>query len=233
MKNQYFQNKLIAEIENQGIDFMRFVDISHLPETQTKGYSIAIVMGMALSKKYLKKVCAVPNFVEQLIDKKEIQTDEFHLTEIKTDEIADYISSYISSSGFTSFSQSEESLYKVGDYDKNRQATSLPHKTIAALGGLGWFGKSNLLITPDFGSAISMCTVLTNAPLESENYSPSESLCKNCTICIDVCDSKSLKGKIWKNGITRDEIIDVQECKPCLKCMAFCPYTRKYMDQKE
>jgi len=40
--------------------------------------------------------------------------------------------------------------------------SSMPQKTIATRAGLGWIGKTALLITPQFGSAIRLNSVLTD-----------------------------------------------------------------------
>ena len=40
------------------------------------------------------------------------------------------------------------------------------HKTAAHLAGLGWIGKSCLLITPEAGPRVRWATVLTDAPLQ-------------------------------------------------------------------
>lgn len=226
-----FQEKLQVEVEKLGADFISYIDISDLTEKENKGYSNAILVGKKLSQSYINTIINTPNYIELMIENNQIRSDEFHLAELKTDKIADYIANYISSNGFKAFSQSEGNLTNAGDFDKNRKPTPLPNKKIAVLGGLGWIGNNNLLITPDFGSAISMCAVLTNAPIETNNYVPIESQCGDCRICRDICPVDALKGSKWQTTKSRDEMIDVDKCSPCLKCLAFCPWTIKYTNQ--
>jgi epoxyqueuosine reductase len=233
MEIDFFQKELLTEIEKQDVDFIYFVDISHLTDIQNKGYSTAILFGIALSKDYLEKVSANPDYVEQMKINKTIKNDEFHLTELKTDKIADNIEKYIVSKGFKAYSQSEENILKTGYYDKENRKTPLPHKTIAGLAGLGWIGKHNLLVTEKYGSAISMCSVLTNAPLDSKRQEPSIPLCGNCNICRDICKTNAIKGKTWYCGIEREKIIDVFQCTTCLQCIVQCPWTKKYMNKNE
>ena len=196
MEADLFQKELLTEIEKQGVDFIYFVDISHLTDKQNKGYSTAILFGIALSKDYLKKVAANPDYVEQMKINKTIKNDEFHLTELTTDKIADNIERFIVSNGFKAYSQSEDNILKTGYYDKENRKTPLPHKTIAGLAGLGWIGKHNLLVTEKYGSAISICSVLTDAPIDSKRQKASVPLCGNCNICREICKPSAIKGEI-------------------------------------
>jgi len=233
METTSFQNELKAEIDRQGVDFVKFVDISNLPKAQTRGYSTAILVGIVLSRDYLKQVSGMPDYVEQMIRNKQIQNDEFHLSEKRTDRIADNIATYIKEKGFEAHSQSEQNLFNSGEYDNNRKPTPLPHKTIAGMAGLGWIGKHNLLITPAYGSALSMCSVLTDAPIITSSHKPLDSKCGECSICQDICAYKALKGTTWKPGMSRDEIVDVFLCTTCFQCVVQCPWTQKYMNEKE
>jgi epoxyqueuosine reductase len=66
METNLFEEELRIEIKKQGIDFLHFVDMSHLPKEQNKAYPTAILFGILLSKEYLLKVARTPNFVEQM-----------------------------------------------------------------------------------------------------------------------------------------------------------------------
>ncbi len=232
MKTYPFHIELITEIEKQGADFIYFVDISNLEEKQNKGYSTAILFGIVLSKLYLRKVAANPDYVDLMKINKTIKDDEFHLTELKTDKIADYIEKFIESKGFKAYSQSEDNILKTGYYDEENKKTPLPHKTIAAIGGLGWIGKNNLLVTKEYGSAISMCSVLTNAPIESIRRETMVSNCGDCNICKEICKPDALKGETWECGVEREKMVDVFLCTTCLQCLVQCPWTQKFMKEK-
>ena len=225
------QEQLQLEIEKQGADFVHFVDISKLAKKQNRGYPHAVLIGVLLTKGYLEKVSGKQDYVGEMIQNKQIEEDEFHLAELKTDRVADHIANYITMAGFDACSQSEDNLAKTGHYKFTTKTTPLPHKTIAGLAGLGWIGKHNLLVSPQFGSAINMCTVLTNAPLKTILKEPIEPQCGNCHVCVDVCEEKALKGKTWEQGLPREELIDVFLCTTCIKCLVFCPWTQLYMGQ--
>ena len=55
--------------------------------------------------------------------------------------------------------------------DEERLYAAFSHKLAAHLAGLGWIGKSCLLVTPEAGPRARWATVLTDAPLESNRQS--------------------------------------------------------------
>ncbi|MDX1284813.1 MAG: 4Fe-4S dicluster domain-containing protein [Draconibacterium sp.] len=222
------ENLIKSELKNRGAHFIHFVDISHLSTEQNKGFPNSILFGIVLSPWYLATVSKTPDYVKRMVKSKQIEDDEFHVTELKTDAMADFLADYINQKGFSAYSQSEKNLEDTGSYDPVYQTTPLPHKTIALLAGLGWIGKNNLLVTEEYGSAISMCTVLTDAPLKSLSKQIMKSKCGECNLCIKVCKSDSLSGKSWTKGIIREEILNIRTCTTCLNCMVVCPWTQNY-----
>ena len=220
-----------AKLKSKGADFVKFVDISGLSKKQNKGYCNAVLIGILLSPAYLLKVTNTPDFIEEMKRKNRMKEDEFNNIEIKTDGLADDLEDYLVSKGYSAYSQSEKNVASSGFYDETNKSTPLPHKTIAGLAGMGWIGRHNLLVTPEYGSAISMCSVLTNAPLEAVLRPVSSSRCGDCRICTDICKAKAIKGKAWELGMTRNEIVDVNLCTTCLKCLVLCPWTQRYMEK--
>lgn len=215
-------------LNKAGADIVIFVDITRLPVNQTKGYPVAVLLGKTLSTGYLNMILKAPNYVQDMKNNNQMHEDEFHNTELKTDCLADFVSGYLESAGYRAYSQSENNLLATGGYNTVKYSTTLPHKTIALIAGMGWIGKHDLLVTPDYGSAISMCTVLTNAPLLADRHLVVSSRCGECTVCFEICPVNAIKGTAWKAGVDRDEIVDVKSCSTCLKCMAYCPWTRLY-----
>ncbi len=222
--------ELESILKAKGADVVKFVDISNLPKRQTKGYVSAILFGIALSPQFIKKVAKTPNYVQILIQYNQIQDDEFHNLELYTDRLADELADFLISKGYPAYSQSEGNINSTGYYDKENKSTPLPHKTLALLASLGWIGKNNLLITPEYGCALGMCSVLTNAPLPAVSFTPARPECGDCTICKETCSPNAIKGNSWSISTPRDELVDVQKCTTCLECLVCCPWTRAYAD---
>lgn len=229
--NELAINKAKSQINNylnsEGVNFIHFVDISSLNKNQTRGFTTAILFGIALSPDYIVNVSNTPDFVQRLIQHKKIDEDEFHLTELKTDALADSLANDLKQSGIKAFSQSESNLEKTGFYKHESQTTPLPHKTIALRAGIGWIGKNNLLVHKQFGCAFSMCSVLTNIESDKQDFIPTENNCGSCIICIDACKPRALKGSTWNKSISRDEMLAIQKCTTCLQCMMRCPFSQK------
>jgi epoxyqueuosine reductase QueG len=128
----------------------------------------------------------------------------------------------------------------VGD---GRDTTLLPHKTVATRAGLGWIGHCALLVTPAFGPALRISSVLTNAPL-THAVPIERSHCGICRRCVDACPAGAVTGRSWTAGIPRDQIYDAAACRKkaselataqgidvtiCGICILACPWTQRYL----
>ncbi len=133
----------------------------------------------------------------------------------------------------------------VAALDLKTLATPLPHKTVATLAGIGWIGKSALLVTEAYGSAVRWATILTDAPLPV-GEPVTESRCGDCRACVEACPAHALLGRNWRQGLPRQALCDAFACcrtaqglaeglsggrkyTICGICIAACPYTRRYL----
>lgn len=224
--NQEIENKL----KNQGAKLIRFVNISHLGEKQNRQLPNAIVFALPLTAEYIREVFDNPIYVQARVeDNFNFDDDEYVQTEHKAGEIADELAKFINEKGCKAISQSDEVLLADGMFNFETKESILPHKTIALLSGSGWIGKNNLFITPEYGAAQCLGSVLTDAPLETEVREPLLPTCGNCAVCANICEKHVLKGKTWNIEVPRDEIVDVYGCSTCLKCLIHCPRTQRYM----
>lgn len=75
--------------------------------------------------------------------------------------------------------------------DWQKQTAHLSHKRIARLAGIGWLGRHNLIVHPEYGSQIRLVTVLTDMPLPVDK--PLKKDCGGCKECVAVCPAGAIK----------------------------------------
>ena len=75
--------------------------------------------------------------------------------------------------------------------DWEKQLAHISHKHVAVQAGIGWIGRNNLLISPQFGARVRLITVLTNMPLKADP--PAGFGCGDCYACLTSCPSQSIK----------------------------------------
>jgi epoxyqueuosine reductase len=76
--------------------------------------------------------------------------------------------------------------------DWQNQKAHLSHKRIAEAAGLGWIGRNNLLVTPEFGAKVRLVTILTDMPLTAASGRRLAD-CGECFECISVCPAQAIK----------------------------------------
>ncbi len=110
----------------------------------------------------------------------------------------------------------------------------------AHLAGLGWIGKSCLLVTPDHGPRVRWVNVLTDAPLEPTG-SPMMPRCGDCTACVDICPEHAFTGRMFSPDEPREARFNAAACDRyykklekelgaagvCGLCLYVCPHGRK------
>lgn len=112
----------------------------------------------------------------------------------------------------------------------------ISQKLAAHLAGLGWIGKSCLLITPDHGPRVRWVSILTDAPLNPTG-TPLEPRCGDCAACVDICPQHAFTGRPFYRNEPREARFDAAACDKyfremeekksvavCGMCLYICPY---------
>ncbi|WP_291530027.1 epoxyqueuosine reductase [Bacteroides sp. UBA939] len=215
------------ELKQHGIEFIYFVDISDLAQKQNRGFSSAVLFGVKCTPEYLKRVRDNPNYVPEMIARNYFDDDEHYCFEMEMYRISDLVAQFIEENGYNAYSLSDDNQIATNNFEGTQSA--LPLKTLATYAGLGWIGKNNLLVNKEYGCSQVWGGILTDAPVDTISQAIPAVQCGSCRVCLDVCQPGALKGRTWQAGIPREEMVDVEKCTTCLKCMVHCPWTQKYM----
>ncbi|MDL2261074.1 4Fe-4S dicluster domain-containing protein [Methanimicrococcus sp. OttesenSCG-928-J09] len=128
------------------------------------------------------------------------------------------------------------------------------HKHAAYHAGLGTFGRTNTLLTPDYGPRIRFTSIFTSASadelgvpeevLEKRQKIKKENICINCTACARFCPAGAISSN--KSESYPAEKMDKMKCinhtltlaakgtAPCGICIKVCPVgaDRKHFNRK-
>lgn len=123
--------------------------------------------------------------------------------------------------------------------DDERLCGVFSHKLAAHLAGLGWIGKSCLLVTPEVGPRVRWATVLTDAPLDATGE-PTEERCGTCVECVEICPVGAFTGQPFRENESREARYDASKCARyfdrmeeqgdvavCGLCLYVCPHGRQ------
>ena len=66
-------------------------------------------------------------------------------------------------------------------------------RSFACSAGIGFIGKNNMLIIPDYGSFFFLAEILTTASIDFPPAEPMKNRCGSCTLCVDACPTGALE----------------------------------------
>jgi len=129
-----------------------------------------------------------------------------------------------------------------GDYSKTLRL-NYSHKMAATRSGIGWIGKTDLLISHRYGPRVRLASILTNYQFKETGVPIDESHCGTCQICVDECPAQAANGKLWNVSIDRNDFYDPFKCRSkcrelsmrniqkdislCGICVSVCPIGKK------
>jgi epoxyqueuosine reductase QueG len=124
-------------------------------------------------------------------------------------------------------------IHPEDEYDPDNSIGLLSLKVLAKQAGIGWQGRSLLIISPVYGPIHRLIAILTNMTLHHDE--PIKNKCGECAVCIDKCPKKSLTLRQFDDHPnSREEVLDVQSClgdDGCMVCILKCPYLKKNRTQ--
>ena len=228
-KEKQFELKNI--LISEGASKVGFADLNSIQGLDEK-YNSGVSILVKLSPVIISQICRGPTAQ---------YCEEYSRVNSLLNRLADAARDFITDCGFLA----DASGATIQTAELDGFSINVPHKTIAVLSGMGWIGKSALLVTEEFGSAVRLNSVFTNAIFEYDD-SIKKVKCGNCLKCKNLCPAKAILGRNWSNNIDLNTFYKADLCKESIKnylskniteaicgiCIANCPYTQRYINKK-
>lgn len=212
-----------------GGDFWGVADLGHIEELITEEYGDVYQdyrRGIAVAVIFPKSV------VNQLADgPTHTYLCYYDTINARLNDIALGISNFLQRKGYKTFPI--PASQRIND---SKLAGIFSHRLVAHLAGLGWIGKNSSLINPQVGPRLRLVSILTDAPLISDEPWGQEK-CGSCTLCQEACPPQVIKGLPFVLGEALEKRLDAQGChdylakvrqsfgkRICGRCIAACPW---------
>jgi len=218
-------------LQNEGCDIFGFADLCCLPSEARNGFDYGIIIGLSYTKEAMK---------ENKNNRPGRYYDEMVVINSELPRLANLTAEFLISCGYDAYAKTAEVIRQ----EKTNATfnTILPHKTVATLAGIGWIGKTAMLVTKEVGSALRLVSVLTDAPLEIGTPITKSKCPIGCMTCVKICPGNASTGIPWEVGLERDVFFDPDECylaararakellgideTICGLCISHCPFTK-------
>ncbi|TET22260.1 MAG: epoxyqueuosine reductase [Candidatus Stahlbacteria bacterium] len=182
--SQNLTAELISFSKDRGADLFGIADLSRISpernlisEQVKKGMSRVVVAGIRLSEAILAEITDHPT---------RTYYHHYRMVNMALDQLALSITRFLQERDFAAYPVPASQIT-----DWKSQQGIFSHKHAAVQAGLGWIGRSNLLVTPQFGSQVRLVSVLTDASLEAAK--PLHEDCGVCRACLAVCPAEAIK----------------------------------------
>ena len=225
-------DNLSVFLKSKGADIVGYADLREFHHNIRHNFPFGISIGVALE----------PSIVSVIVDG---PTPAYYHEYLRVNDLLDILGQ--SAAEFIRRNGGEaRNLGVTHGHNPATLATPLPHKTVATRAGLGWIGKCALLVTREFGSAVRITTVLTDAEVAAGEPVDS-SQCGDCVACVAACPGHAPSGNNWQPDLPRDSFFNAFACRNtalalamkrtghreiiCGRCIVACPWTQKYLER--
>lgn len=225
-----FQMQIKLQLLEQGASLIGFADMSDIAPDIGHFFEGAISFGVAIQRSVIQGISNGP-------------TEEYEKELHKIDSILQSIAR--KAQAFLEQSNIKSMIITPRLKQDSTLTNSLTSEDIAVRAGLGWIGKTNLLITKQFGSAVVLATILCNIKFQCHRRND-QSFCEDCEQCLNQCPAKMKLDTKWDISSTRKKLYQKISCREacdtirrergivvslCGQCIHACPWTQRYLDR--
>lgn len=219
-----------STLKEYGANLVGFADVTKVPDKVTGGLPRAVSIGVALNPAIVRAISDGP-------------TRQYYAEYERVNDLLAKLCERVAHIFTDAGHQAEAVRATTEKFDPVTLSTRTQHKTIATRAGLGWIGKSALLITKGYGPAVRFGSVLTDAEFDT-GEPVNASRCGDCRTCVDRCPAGAIAGHNWAVGDPREALYDAFACRDmatklsgkqgivstiCGICINACPWTQRYI----
>jgi epoxyqueuosine reductase len=117
-------------------------------------------------------------------------------------------------------------VHTEDEFDPVNRVGLVSLKVLAKAAGLGWQGRSLLIVSPRYGPIHRWIGVLTDMELRGSTAIPNQ--CGDCTLCVEKCPAGALNlVEFDDHPACREDVLDIGLCKGddgCTECLTVCPW---------
>lgn len=234
------QGELERTARDSGIEYFGAADVTSAHDHMARlggeflrAFPRAVSLGSRLSD-------AIVDQIKDQGNERLVRSYQWHIYEITgrfLDSVALQMTKMLQAAGYQA-----HPIHASQYMDADGLSGMISNKIAAHLSGLGWIGKSVLLVTPEAGPRARWATVLTDAPLEPGK--PMERRCGDCTECVEICPVSAFTGVDFDPLEPREKRFDAHVCADynkhrhstvmsklaagsnCGLCVYICPHGR-------
>ena len=230
-------NALRELAESLGADFCGVADLTRAREAiRAQGgpalaeFPRAVSIGVALMSAVVDQIVTQDDYAALL----NYRHHGYDVVNLRLDAIVSRLSSLLQREGHRALP-----IPAAKRVNEEKLHGGFSHKMGAHLAGLGWIGKSCLLITPSAGPRVRWASILTDAPLAPTGASMGER-CGECRQCVDICPVQAFTGERFREEDPREVRYDAHRCARyldqrgdavglpvCGLCLYICPHGRR------
>ena len=237
-KRMELRNEIKAIADTEGIDFLGVAKLS-------PAHDAIVAQGGTDIARFPRAVSIGKTLIHTIVDGLSVPANArvaqlyryycYDLVNDLLDKVALRISSVIQAQGFAALPVPAAPRA----VDAERLCGVFSSKMAAHLAGLGWIGKSCLLVTPEAGPRARWASVLTDAPI-SPTGEPMAPRCGDCQVCVKACPAGAFTGRPFHPEEEREVRFYASDCdehlramkaeiglRVCGMCVKVCPHGKR------